>query len=304
MNIKELTYFLKTYEYKSIKKAADSLFISSQGLSKMINKLEEELEIKLFFRTSHGMEPTAYADKLRVKAETIVSEFESVKQDVVINKSVRVSVLRIASTYGVLKYLTLNFIRDFYAEYPDIRLNFVEFPDRPIETMIREEQVELGFLPAPIDANIFDAQFCTSHRHCLVINKQNPLSKKVFITYQDLKDVPIAIKGREFTAYNNNINRFIKAGVNPNILLETSEEKIIYEVAEKNMGIGVLLDFIAYGDKRKDTVIKPFADKECVRDVYLVGKKSKELSNDAACFKIFTLRWIQHNRDRLFHWVV
>jgi Transcriptional regulator len=58
MNKRELNYFLKVYEYKSIKKAAENLFISSQGLGKTIKNLESELGVNLFTHTAHGVEPT------------------------------------------------------------------------------------------------------------------------------------------------------------------------------------------------------------------------------------------------------
>lgn len=304
MNKRELNYFLKVYEYKSIKKAAENLFISSQGLSKTIKNIETELEVKLFTRTAHGVEPTIHARKLKRRAEIIVTEFENIKNDILVEKEEMTTVLRVLSTYGVLKYLTLDFVQDFYAKYPNIRLNIVEYPERPIENMLKEEQIEIAFLPAPIDNTNFVAEFCTTHRHCLIIHKSNTLAQKDFITYEDLKGIPLAIKGREFNIYSNNINRFIKEGVNPNILLETSEEKFIHEVARRNWGVGVSLDFIAFADKNNDTVIRPFEDKTCVKDVYLVKKIGKKLSKEAQYFEEFTLTWLQKNRDSLFQWFI
>ena len=58
MDLKELRYFIRVYEEKSINKAATQLFITPQGLSKMIQHLEEDLHTKLFIRSMKGMEPT------------------------------------------------------------------------------------------------------------------------------------------------------------------------------------------------------------------------------------------------------
>lgn len=304
VNKRELNYFLKVYEYKSIKKAAENLFISSQGLSKTIKNMEAELEVKLFTRTTHGVKPTIYASKLKRRAEIIITEFENIGNDILLEEEEITTVLRIVSTYGVLKYLTLDFVQDFYAKYPNIRLNIVEYPERPIENMLKEEQVEIAFLPGPIDNTNFEAKFCTTHKHCLIIHKSNILAQKNFITYDDLRGIPLAIKGREFNIYSNNINRFIKNRVNPNILLETSEENLIHEVARRNLGIGVSLDFIAFADKNNDTVIRPFEDKDCVKDVYLVKKIRKNLSKEAQYFEEFTMEWLKNNRDILFKWFI
>ena len=47
MDIKDLKCFAAVYEERSINRAAGKLFITSQGLGKVIHKLEEELDLTL-----------------------------------------------------------------------------------------------------------------------------------------------------------------------------------------------------------------------------------------------------------------
>lgn len=129
MTKKELDYFLKVYEYKSIKKAAENLFISSQGLSKTIKNLEAELGVQLFKRTAQGVEPTISAHNLKRRAKIIISEFESIKNDMLLEREVTTTTLRVLSSFGILKYLTLDFVTNFYERYPNIHLNIVEYPE-------------------------------------------------------------------------------------------------------------------------------------------------------------------------------
>lgn len=60
MNQKQLQYFVTVYQTQNIKTAADTLFVSRQGVSKVIRLLEEELGQPLFIRSikrshSHGL---------------------------------------------------------------------------------------------------------------------------------------------------------------------------------------------------------------------------------------------------------
>ena len=55
MTNRHLEYFLKVYEERSIKKAADALFITPQGVSRTILELEHELEMMLFIRDGTSM---------------------------------------------------------------------------------------------------------------------------------------------------------------------------------------------------------------------------------------------------------
>lgn len=61
MDTRNLESFCTVYECGSINKAASMLHISSQGLSKVLAKLEAELGHSLFTRSSTGVVPTPYA---------------------------------------------------------------------------------------------------------------------------------------------------------------------------------------------------------------------------------------------------
>ncbi len=58
MDTKDIRGFIRSFELRSINKAAGDLFISPQGLGKAINRLEAELGVKLFDRTPNGLVPT------------------------------------------------------------------------------------------------------------------------------------------------------------------------------------------------------------------------------------------------------
>jgi DNA-binding transcriptional LysR family regulator len=291
MNKRELNYFLKVYEYKSIKRAAEDLFISSQGLSKTIKNLEIELGVKLFTRTAQGVEPTIHSHNLKRRAKIIIAEFENIKNDMLLETEITTTVLHVSSTYSMFKYLTLDFVQEFYTQYPNIRLNIMEYPEMLIEYMLKENQIEIAFLSAPIDNIHFESKFCVTHKNRLIINKSHPLAKKDYISFEDLKDIPIAISGREFNTYNYSIDLWLKNGVTPNILLETSETNLILEVAKRNLGIGITLDFIAQENKNDETVIRSVPDNSCGKDVYLVKKIGQTLSKEAQFFEDFALGW-------------
>lgn len=52
MNTKEMECFLSVCKNKSINKAAKEMFITVQGLSRIIKKLEEELGTEVIYRTT------------------------------------------------------------------------------------------------------------------------------------------------------------------------------------------------------------------------------------------------------------
>ena len=55
MNINQIEHFIDVAQTCSLNKSAANLFISPQGLSSSINRLESECGLTLFVRTNHGM---------------------------------------------------------------------------------------------------------------------------------------------------------------------------------------------------------------------------------------------------------
>ena len=64
MELRQIQYFVQLYKDCNITKASQALFIFQQGLSKSINKLEEELGFTLFQRSVSGVKPTDPAHRL------------------------------------------------------------------------------------------------------------------------------------------------------------------------------------------------------------------------------------------------
>lgn len=302
MDTKDLKAFTTVYEEKSINAAAKKLFITPQGLSQIIKRLELELQIELFTRDNFGMHPNSYGNALYKNAQNIISELENIKKGILLQGKDEKYTLNVASVIGVIDYLTIRFLRSFREEYQDINLCVVENPDRSVKERLLNEESEVGFLAGPIDTTIFNAIPFTKHKHCLIINKNHPLAQKSSISYMDLDKQPIALIGREFMPYHNNLNRFLNANCQPNIIMETTEIQLTHRIAQMDEGIGLTVDFAAWSYLYPDTVIRPFEDLDCMWETFIVYKTNRILSKAAKNFISFSLQWIKENKQKLFHW--
>ena len=199
MDERLLSCFVRVYELGSIHKAAEKIFVTPQAVSKMIKKLEEELGRGLFTRSPQGLHPTVYAHKLYSTANVILSECNRVRSEFTEESINAVSTLHIATTYGVPKYLTLQFVTDFYDTFPDVHLDLVEYPEYPIYDMLQSGRVDFAFLPQPVDLINYEADFCFSHDFRAIVHRDHPLADYKVIRYPDLNGYPIILKGRDFS---------------------------------------------------------------------------------------------------------
>ena len=292
MSPRQLEYFLEIYNQRSIKKTAEKLIISSQALSKTLKEIEDELQVKLFIRGKKNLEPTIEAEYLKNHAIKILEEYNKINnlKNYTQHKN---KVLTIYSIDGFLQFVSVQFIEDFNKSYPHILLNIVENTEKDIIEKLNKREINTAILSKSIESDIFTSHFLYRNNNCLVINKKNPLSKKDKLSQYDLHNQPIAGKGSNYSCYTSNIARLFQRNINPKIVLETTNDSLIINMAEKNLAIGITLDFIAHAYKSDNIVIKYFAEDNQYRNIFLVENNYSLLTKEEQIFKVFLLNWLE-----------
>ena len=82
MNSVRLQRFLAVYEHRSFGRAAAELHVTQPALSKSIQLLEDELQVKLFERTASGVVPTLYGEALSLHAKAIEAEMKNAAREI------------------------------------------------------------------------------------------------------------------------------------------------------------------------------------------------------------------------------
>lgn len=280
MNQKQLQYFLAVYEKKSISQAAESLFISPQGLSKTISALENDLGVDLFIHKANRIIPTSAAASLASHAINILSEYDIIENKLFKNDGFKKSV-NISCSYDVPQMFPIDFFHHFNKSHPDILLQIREYPDGIILNQLDNAAIELAIVSGPLDNSMYDFVPLFTDTFCLVINKANPLASKEYISLADLQNEPLAVKDMHNHTSMVQFAEFQKNGVLPNIILETSDSHLIHSMAENNYAIGMTLQFLANKIRSDNIVIRPFEDNCFVKTLYLVYRKNYVLSYEA-----------------------
>ena len=81
MDLQQVSYFLVLAEAASFSEASESLFISRQGLSKTIARLEKELGVSLFTRSANGVRLTEAGRIFLRHARRLCREYTDVLED-------------------------------------------------------------------------------------------------------------------------------------------------------------------------------------------------------------------------------
>ena len=299
MIIKDLNVFKTVAEEGNLTKASKLLYMTPQGISKVIKNLEMECDSELFSRTGSGMELTEAGKRFREYAEHVVEEYRLMRRDILHIKQQEHGVVDLLSAYGILRLVTPECIADFKEKYPEIEFHYRECPDKQVERWFQSREGNVAFSLAPCDEELYDVLELESFPIKLLVNEKHPLSKRKTVTIKDLEGERLYIESREFKIHDKIVGKCREAGFEPNIMFESSGFSLCHKMVKDNKGISVTVDFISDDMKREEDgmVLIPFSDGEYEWKICMLTRKGEVISNGVNIFQKHVKNWMDMIRD-------
>ena len=299
MDTKDLKYFTKVYEMKSINKAAAMLYISTQGLSKVISKIENELNTLLFIRAHTGVTPTKAGDNLYYRSRGIMEQLSYISSELQIHKE---KTLEIPCTPGFMRLCGMDFVLGFKRAHPDINLRIYEKIDVAMDKQLWNEDVEIAIMSNPVDPMKYEAAGPLAVCPLVaVVNKSNPLAQNDEILLSDLSDEPLVTScSYDFCAYLDRFNVLATTGIKLNFIFQAIDLDYLVQIASKNQAIALTGDFPDSASKYNNVKVIPVKNPDqswmYSWEIVIAQKRGKTISPEAECFKRYILEWTKTSK--------
>lgn len=274
MNTKELKYFLEVCEAGNIKNAAEKLYITPQGLSKVMRNLETELGVMLFIRSNNGILLTECGRILKGKAGHMMQEMEDILYDMDRMKNDSNSI-RLACSYGALEVFSPHRILDFMKHSPDIHMEWKEYLDAGVEQAISRNQADYGIIVGKVNTHILEQRLLCSSPIYLSVRSGHPLYSVQEIHFSMLNQENIISPNRDSAIYQDFWHRCQREKVAPNIVFETTKRDFAKELCSYGIGAALMVEDGSDDMAAAELKMIPFADAEFQRRIYLIWKKDR-----------------------------
>lgn len=168
MNIQQFQYVLAVVHSKNFQLAAEKCCVTQSTLSTMINKLEDEIGIKIFNRKTKPVSITSEGEKIIERLRIIVNEidqFDNLVQEI---KGETVGNLKIGIIPTIAPYLLPLFINEFADKFPKVDIEIKELTTEQIQKNLLLRNLDIGILALPLEHKDFN---------------EFPLYKEPFLVY-------------------------------------------------------------------------------------------------------------------------
>jgi len=134
------------HEEKNMTRAAEKLYVSQPSLSYRLRNLEENLGVRIFFKTKNGVEFTSEGEYLVNYSQEMLKQFQFVK-DTMSNMKDEVSgTLRIGVSSNFAQYLLPRVLKDFSDNFPNVRFNVKTGWSTQVIELLNNSSVQVGIL--------------------------------------------------------------------------------------------------------------------------------------------------------------
>jgi len=246
IDLKQLKYFLAVAEEKSFSRAAERLHISQPPLSQQIMKLEAELGVKLFARTTRSFELTVAGRALMQEAADMLAKMRITIDTVRQIDRGEVGRLRVGIVGSAMWGPIPSLLEEFQSKYPRVTWTIHEFGPTVQYEALRAKQIDVGFWREPklddtdLRNDNLRQELCFRENVCVAVNEHHPLAKKEAIELTDIAAEPMLTLALDKSAFPRYlIQCCVNAGFQPTIFQEASEPQTL--LAMVGAGLGVTL---------------------------------------------------------------
>lgn len=153
MNIQQLEYLIAVDKYKHFGNAAQACFITQPTLSAMIQKFEDELEVKIFDRTTHPIRTTDVGIQIIAEAKKVIDSINELKNKASLLNNVLAGKLNLGIIPTVSGFILPSEIFDFLKIHTKIQLQVKEMTTDNIIKALKTGELDAGIISTPYAAS-------------------------------------------------------------------------------------------------------------------------------------------------------
>ena len=151
MTITQLKYTLAVAEYGNFTTASEKCFVTQPTLSMQVQKLEEELGVTIFNRSTKPLQVTEIGNKVLVQARKIVDESSRMNDVISEEKGIIGGTLNVGIIPTVSSTLLPLFLNIFIKKHKNVKLRIEEYNTDTLVKKLEDNTIDCAIGATPLD---------------------------------------------------------------------------------------------------------------------------------------------------------
>lgn len=278
MTISQLKYVLAVAKYQNFTKAANSCFVTQPTLSMQIQKLEDELEIKIFDRSKKPLQVTKIGERIIAQAKNIVDESSRMQDIIEQEKGFIGGIFTVGIIPTVMPTLLPMFLKTFLKRYPKVRLEILELTTASIIQKLKDGHIDAAIAATPLEVDYLIESPLYYEPFVGFVPENHRLFENKILQAKDLDldDILLLEDGHCFSDNIINLCTAFRNNDEEKINLQTGNFQTLTALAKDGFGMTLLpyLNTLELQEEEKK-YLRYFEKPEPAREISLIYSKSQ-----------------------------
>jgi LysR family transcriptional regulator, transcription activator of glutamate synthase operon len=256
MEINYLRDFVILASTSNFMEAANILYSSQSTLSKHLMKIESELGLPLFDRTTRKVEISEFGKLFLPIAKQIVElqdQYIALLQN---RQKADREILTLGTIPALAEYKITDILVNFKKSRPQSTVNVIQAGTEELREMLRHKKCTIAFTrdtdEVPQDLIIIPYTVDTM---VAVLPATHPFAKQKTISLKILEDEDFLLSEKQTMLYNLSIRACKECGFEPKVALTDHKIENILDLVIKGMGIALMMKQSAFFSYRSEAAI-------------------------------------------------
>lgn len=276
MNIQQFQYVLAVADSKNFEEAAERCYITQSTLSTMINRLESEIDIKIFNRKTKPVSITPEGRKIIERLRVINNEIDQLGDVIQELKGEMIGELKIGIIPTIAPYLLHLFLSKFARKFPLVKIIVKEIPTHEITASLKNRSLDIGILALPISDNELTEQELYTEPFQIFDYRDNQSASKISINNLDYSNLWLLQEGHCLRTQVNQICEKSNqtSDIELNFEFESGSMDSLLRFTRSNKGMTIIpfLASLGLSDEDQSKIIE-FTDPVPSRSVGIITHK-------------------------------
>ena len=243
MDIQQFEEFVSLVETCSFQRTAEQVNVSQSALTKHIQKMEEELGVTFFDRSTRSVKTNQFSKAFYPYAKQILQFYREGRTELTSLTNQNKWVLRIAYSPGAARYGVIELLSEFARENPQFSLQSLE--SHQVAELLYGRQCEFAFASEEAMPDRQMNQFVyRTDALAVILPPDHPLAGAETLSLEQIRDEKFILHTKPDGSPHLESRKFLdlcaEKGVTPTVCANSSFTSNISRMVNQGQGIAVL----------------------------------------------------------------
>ncbi len=275
MTLNELRYIVAVARERNFRRAADRCFVSQPALSLAVQKLEDELGVRLFERSKTEVTVTPIGAQVVEQAQRALEEIARIRTIARQGQDQLVGPLRLGVIYTIGPYLLPELIPLLHERAPEMPLEVEENTTANLEQLLRTGRIDVAIVALPFDVPGVLTRALYDESFAVVVPKSHAWAQRESIQAEELSQEKVLLLASGHCFSNQVVEACPELQRKGGEVLQGNSLETIRNMVASGLGITVL-PCSATSERYKSPLLEvvPFQDPVPSRRAAIAWRKS------------------------------